>query len=137
MSNSFQPENSLTNLTINDKSLDDIIKECTIDLGAAGASDHITLTSTPSSLSYTTGSTITFTATGAQPVYSIGSGLDTITIDNSYVFNVPKEWQDCFPDWSRVQDMCKQYPGLKIAFENFKVFYEMIKDDYDNPTPKK
>ena len=137
MRNSFQPEDSLTNLTINDKSLDDIIKECTIDLGAAGASDHITLTSTPTSFSYATGSTITLTATGAQPVYSIGSGLDTITLDNSYVFNVPKEWQDCFPDWSRVQDMCEQYPGLKIAFENFKVFYEMIKDDYDNPTPKK
>ena len=40
-------------------------------------------------------------------------------------------------DWDKVEDMCKEYPGLKIAFENFKVFYEMVKDDYNNPTPKK
>ncbi len=33
--------------------------------------------------------------------------------------------------------MCEKYPGLKIAFENFRMFYEMVKDDYDNPTPKK
>ena len=50
---------------------------------------------------------------------------------------INQEWKNSFPDWSRVQDMCEYYPGLKIAFENFKVFYEMVKDDYDNPTPKK
>ena len=39
--------------------------------------------------------------------------------------------------FSKIENMCEQYPGLKIAFENFKVFYEMVKDDYNNPTPKK
>jgi hypothetical protein len=85
---------------------------------------------------------VTFSGVGAQPTYSLGSsGISTITLNgidaSSYSFNLPQEWVGCFPDWDKVEDMCKEYPGLKIAFENFKVFYEMVKDDYNNPTPKK
>jgi len=47
------------------------------------------------------------------------------------------EWVDCFPEWHRVEDMCKKYPGLEIAFRNFQTVYQLVKDDYDNPTPKK
>lgn len=71
--------------------------------------------------------------------YSIST--DTITLNginaSQFAFNFPREWVDSFPDFNRVDAMCKKYPGLKIAFDNFKVFYEMVKDDYDNPTPKK
>ena len=64
----------------------------------------------------------------------------TVTINNTehpYVFNFDQEWKNSFPNFSKIENMCEQYPGLKIAFENFKVFYEMVKDDYNNPTPKK
>ena len=71
-------------------------------------------------------------------ISNVGSGANTISIDNSsFTFNLPEEWVDCFPGWSRVQDMCKQYPGLEIAFRNFQTVYQLVKDDYDNPTPKK
>lgn len=142
MSNSSQPASSFDTLTV--KSIEDIIKDCTIDLGATGASsEDITVTFNSSQYSDPL-STITLTPTYASigvsgGTYTLGSG--TITIDSidtsSFVFNLPKEWVDTFPEWARVQDMCEQYPGLKIAFDNFKVFYEMVKDDYDNPTPKK
>ena len=31
----------------------------------------------------------------------------------------------------------KKYPALEIALRNFKTVYQLVKDDYDNPTPKK
>jgi len=102
------------------------------------ASDTITLTGAAgtTSLNYPTG-TYTIPALTTSQI----SQLQSIQIDQytggdwGTVWN--QEWQHRFPDWSRVQDMCIKYPGLKIAFDNFKTFYEMCKDDYDNPTPKR
>ena len=50
-----------------------------------------------------------------------------------YEWNFPEEWEGCFPDWSRVQDMCEQYPALKIAIEKFKTTYHLVQDHYDTP----
>ncbi len=149
MSNFSQPKDSFTTLTIDNKDINDILNECTIDLGAAGANiNDITITSSGSVYNYSTslptitlGPSITTTSNGAG-TYTIGplSTSDTITltgIDSYSAFNIPVEWVDCLPPLSRIEDMCKKYPGLKIAFDNFKVFYEMVKDDYDNPVPKK
>jgi hypothetical protein len=145
MSDSSQPTISSIDLP-STKSIDDILKDC-MTIASSASSDTITITPSDMSYSYTTaydigGNNVTIASAGAQPTYSIGSsGISTITLNgidaSSYSFNLPQEWVGCFPDWDRVEDMCKEYPGLKIAFENFKVFYEMVKDDYDNPTPKK
>jgi hypothetical protein len=85
-----------------------------------------------------------FTAAGAQPTYTFASGassmvgVNSVSIDNSsFIFNLPEEWVDAFPDWDRVQDMCKQYPGLDVALRNFQTVYNLVKDDYDNPVPKR
>jgi len=147
MSNSSQPKISSIDLpTI--KSIDDILKDCMISTSATG-SDTITIT-TDGDMSYSHSDTYNSINTislpsisiGGQPTYSLTSGSPTtITLNgvdtSHFTYDFHKEWQNCFPQWTRVQDMCKEYPGLKIAFENFKVFYEMVKDDYDNPTPKK
>ena len=128
-------------------SLDDLLKDITIDLSdtpsttVVGASDYsyqynndMTTITLPSISSINAGGS----------TYTIGSGISGIsTINNisidtgSYTWKMPKEWVDCFPEWSRVEDMCKQYPGLAIAFRNFQTVYQLVKDDYDNPTPKK
>ena len=138
MSSSSQLENLSANL------VDDILISAS---GTGVSSDTISITSSAGVYSYN--STYDFTSvTGTNSVgtYTISTGMspttiDTITISNidtsQFTFNFPEEWTNAFPDWARVQDMCKKYPGLKIAFDNFKVFYEMVKDDYDNPTPKK
>jgi alpha-tubulin suppressor-like RCC1 family protein len=81
--------------------------------------------------------------------YYITSG-DTITINSGNLssYNISTdtsvwswgettEWSDSFPDWHRVQDMCKEYPGLEIALRNFQTIYTLVKDDYDNPKDKK
>jgi hypothetical protein len=65
----------------------------------------------------------------------------TISIDTGSTWNtttvLPVDWVDSFPSWARVQDMCKQYPSLEIALRNFQTIYQLVKDDYDNPAPKK
>jgi hypothetical protein len=43
------------------------------------------------------------------------------------------EFKDKFPAWERIQEMCKQYPALKIAFDKFRTTYKLVKDDYDTP----
>jgi hypothetical protein len=150
VSDSSQPKNSTTNLpNLTDyKDLTDfIISVDASDINLsynntmAGeynyASDTITLTGAAgtTSLNYPTG-TYTIPALTTSQI----SQLQTIQIDQyagDWGNYLNQEWQHRFPDWSRVQDMCSKYPGLKIAFDNFKTFYEMCKDDYDNPTPKK
>ena len=48
-----------------------------------------------------------------------------------------QEFVDCMPDINRIETMCKEYPGLAIAFDKFKTTYNLVKDDYDHPKDKK
>lgn len=41
-----------------------------------------------------------------------------------------EEFRDRMPDISKIEDMCKEYPGLKIAYENFKSIYKMVHQDW-------
>jgi hypothetical protein len=90
-----------------------------------------------------TGSTYYYTsgAVGtSQPTMTITSGgnVGIGTTGASSIFNwKSEEFVDRFPDFSRVEKMCEQYPGLKIAFEKFKTVYTLVKDDYDTPKDKK
>ena len=60
--------------------------------------------------------------------------ISGLTIDTSmFNYKTPEEWEDKFPEWSRVMDMCKQYPGLQIAFEKFKTTYLLVKNHNDTP----
>jgi hypothetical protein len=100
----------------------------TIDIG-----NTITYVSSPSysyspSISLPSGITV-----GSTVSFPSITSIDT----SSFTINIPVEWVDCFPDWNRVDDMCKKYPALEIALRNFKTVYQLVKDDYDNPTPKK
>ena len=96
-----------------------------------GASDTITFTNNcyPSTTSYTIP-----TLTTAQIGTLSGSTISSISIDTSaYTINFPEEWVNCFPDFDRIEKMCKEYPGLKIALEKFKTVYKLVKDHYDTP----
>jgi len=124
----------MSNSSQQQTSLDDLLKNLTIDL-----SDATTVTGSMSDYSHSYNSNTISTITLCPPISTTyTSSIDTITIDSSsFTFNLPKEWVDCFPDWDRVEDMCKKYPGLEIAFRNFQTVYQLVKDDYDNPVPKK
>ena len=102
---------------------------------------------TGSSYYYTTGagsggfSTDTITISGGGSGYTIGTGLTASQINTISVSDLSAstfqwknhEFVDTFPDYDRVQKMCEQYPGLRIAYEKFVTTYKLVKDDYDSP----
>ena len=109
--------------------------------------DTITLTGSGNSYYYSTGVTTTVDlSTGTSMGYTIGSGTPSMTISsngnvgigtisgmsNSIFRWKNEEFVDAFPDYNRVQEMCKQYPGLRIAYEKFVTTYKLVKDDYDS-----
>lgn len=112
------------------------------------STDTITLTGSgygPSigTITFDTSTNTYTTYGGGGQTFTLGSGLSTISgISISDTINIgpsisPEEWKDRFPYWDRVQRMCNEYPALKIALRNFQTVYELVKDDYDNPAPKK
>jgi hypothetical protein len=83
---------------------------------------------TSGSSPFTTASTVTISGVGGI------SSLNSYAIDPSiFQVNVPEEFVDCLPDFDRIQNMCKEYPGLQIAFEKFKTTYLLVKNHYDTP----
>ena len=129
----------MSNSSQQQTSLDDLLKDITIDL----SEPTTTVIGSMSDYSYSSDSTTMSTIT-ISPQYNFNtsfanSSVNTISIDSSslFTYNMPKEWIDCFPEWRKVEDMCKKYPGLEIAFRNFQTVYQLVKDDYDNPAPKK
>ena len=137
----------MSNSSQQQTSLDDLLKDITIDLSeptttVIGNMSDYSYNYNSNTMATITLPSITSLNAGAG-TYSIGSAsgitsINTISIDSSsFTFNLPEEWVDSFPTWNRVQAMCKKYPGLEIAFRNFQTVYQLVKDDYDNPTPKK
>lgn len=42
-----------------------------------------------------------------------------------------REFEHVMPDLTKVEEMCRMYPAMDKAFENFKAIYNLIKDDYE------
>jgi hypothetical protein len=57
------------------------------------------------------------------------SGLDA----TQFNWDLNEEFVNCLPNFDRVQKMCKEYPGLKIAYDKFVTTYKLVKDHYDTP----
>ena len=112
-----------------------------ITLNDTASCDTISITSgdiTLDNYTYTPNTMNTITLTGGGTSINTYSINDTVTIDNSaFTWSLPEEWVNAFPDWDRIKDMCEKYPGLEIAFRNFKNTYQLVKDDYDNPKDEK
>lgn len=102
---------------------------------------------------YSTNDTITISSIGGDSIYtgytgdsgmnsnynigivsSPGVDISEMSIDTSIIFNqnnaIPVLWEDKLPDPSRVKKMCKHYPALEKAYENFKSIYKMVEQDY-------
>ena len=127
-SSSQQPDSSIT---LNDT--------YTIDVSniSYSSSDTITLSSySPCTVSYPSSySTLTTSQISGLTTAQLGSitSIDT----SSFTISFPEDWVNCFPEFKRIEKMCEEYPGLKIAYEKFKTVYKLVKDDYDTPKDKR
>jgi hypothetical protein len=118
--------------TISSITLDDILTD-TITLTSGSSYDTVTIDPNYS-YQYTTGNTFSIGGGGGTYTISGPSTINTTSINISdFKVTMPEEWVDCFPDFDRIEKMCKEYPGLKIAYEQFKTVYALVRDDYDTP----
>jgi hypothetical protein len=83
----------------------------------------------------TTSDIITLTGTDTYN-YNYTTSSGTIDLNGIESFNTFNDWfkeefDGRFPDYDRVMEMCKEYPGLEIAYRKFREVYEMVKEDYD------
>ena len=106
------------------------------------AIDNIFYNMADSTMYYTTPqgtiNTITLDTSDTINTSSWTGPNSTYTIDNTSVwdtyqgyFRNLKEFEDTMPDLTKVKEMCKMYPALDKAFENFKAIYDLTKDDYE------
>jgi hypothetical protein len=60
--------------------------------------------------------------------------ISTITLeDTHWADNITweqVEFEDKMPSVAKVEDMCKDYPSLDKAYENFKTIYKMVHQDW-------
>jgi hypothetical protein len=87
--------------------------------------DSLTTTSIPA---LTSADIITLTGTSYGSFNT--SNIETIDIGGLTSWTI-SEFEGRFPDYNRVMEMCKEYPGLEIAYKKFKEVYKMVKEDYD------
>lgn len=119
MNNSSQEQTYTVTLDNNESNNDITVTWDSSSIPALTTSDIITLTGSP----YSSGS------------YTIGN-IETIDLSQIESFSTftnfyKDEFDGRFPDYDRVIDMCKEYPGLEIAYRKFKEVYKMVKEDYD------
>ena len=98
------------------------------------SSDMFTSLTTASIQALTSADIITLTGTSYGTLNT--STIETIDI-GSFTGWYKEEFEGRFPDYDRVIDMCKQYPGLEIAYRKFKEVYKMVKEDYDGKEREK
>lgn len=65
------------------------------------------------------------TVSVTSPTYTVASG-DTITFPG---FDI-KEFEHTLPSIEKVEQMCEEYPALEKAYENFKLIYKLVHDDW-------
>ena len=102
--------------------------EYTIDLSNMnGTTDTITITGTNDMDSswVSVGDITTSTIDISNIVYN-----DNITFDWDNISITPTLWTETLPDVDTVNDMCKEYPALAKAYENFQTVYKLVEQDY-------
>jgi len=96
--------------------------------------------STMAGNAYTTASGLTYTNTigplATASISAIGTVDISTLLNTSWSLN-QVEWVDTWPDFNKVKNMRVKYPALDKAMDKVVSIYNMVKDDYDNPVPKK
>ena len=102
----------------------------TIDLSnidTISTSNDTSMVSSWSNDTITLGTTPTFTISTDSDINSTYTfGGDDITITT----HEPVDFVDQLPSFNQIQAMCAEYPGLDKAFENFKITYKMVHQDW-------
>lgn len=75
------------------------------------------------------GHCITDVANASATTISV-SNIEDYWITSNNSFNSGVVFENWWPPLHEIEDMCKEYPGLAKAFENFKTAYSMVEQDW-------
>ena len=68
------------------------------------------------------------------------SSISTVTLEDSHWADAivweQTEFEDTMPSIAKVEDMCKDYPALAQAYENFKTIYTLVHQDWKGKNDK-
>lgn len=93
--------------------------------------------STMAGNAYTTASGLTYINTiNTSSISAIGTVDISTLLNRNWTLN-SVDWVDTWPDFNKVKNMRVKYPALDKAMDKVISIYNMVKDDYDNPVPKK
>ncbi len=97
-----------------------------------GSSDSHTITFDDMATTTISTDTISTTVYESDYVFTLDDTINIDSIISGTTVNTGfgTEWIDHLPAMSVVQDMCKHYPALEKALENFKTVYKMVEQDY-------
>ena len=59
--------------------------------------------------------------------YDAGKGMENFTFDD---YNIRKPFENSVPSLEKIDEVCKDYPSLKIAYEKFKNVWRICYEDY-------
>ena len=77
--------------------------------------------------------TYTMDTSGTSDSITLSSPVTTIggITSGAYTFDVGDHTFDLNTlDEDEINEMCKEYPALKIVWQNFKTMYDLVKQDY-------
>lgn len=80
--------------------------------------------------------TITSSSINTVDISDILSSDDNITFDWDNISIAPTLWTEVLPNVDTVNDMCKEYPALAKAYENFQTVYKLVEQDYKGKKEK-
>ena len=104
-----------------------------IELNVSDTIDTIDTSYIASPTTMSSWSTDTLTI-GNNPssTFTISTDANTLKFDNDIHLTThePVDFVDQLPTLNKIQAMCKEYPGLSKAFDNFKITYKMVHQDW-------
>ena len=75
-----------------------------------------------------------------DPASWSANSISTVSVNGNLIntnddFFFPSKYNEipfktAFPAFDQVQEMCKEYPGLGRAYENFKTAYALVEQDW-------
>jgi len=82
----------------------------------------------------------TDSASWTDPASWSANSISTVSVNGNLIntnddFFFPSKYNEipfktAFPAFDQVQEMCKEYPGLGRAYENFKTAYALVEQDW-------
>ena len=62
-----------------------------------------------------------------------GKGFENMTFED---YNVPKPFENSVPTLAKIDELCEEYPSLKIAYDKFRNIWRICYNDYVSKNPE-